>query len=297
MARENETLALERQDGKQVGAGGCLRHQSMPRGRHATKGTTRRATPVAGATEETSNAPFFRALNKTLPLLTLLFVSAQAQHAALSRIEAFYESHSGEKRYLTLDEAKQGRLCQHYEAFNFPLSTVVDWLRCMKQRHAPDDDRRDTQDSDSQAAPWWKVFCNIHEVHLLEHLATLGVLLEDEASLDGIAMDVPVYLISTLETKQAALQHERLHFLYYVSPRYGAQVQEEYQKLSAKTRKIIENDLTMRKYSPTVWLDEFQAYVSEDAGEFGKSIQEECRQVQSNLKALQRQLWKDLNVY
>lgn len=262
----------------------------MPKGRHGGKGKTGRDKSVANSVEEVSSEPSFVSLERTSPLLTLLFESKSAQHAALSRIEAFYESSLESQRYLTLEEAKQERLCQHYEAFNFPIDIVEKWLQCMQKRHGSPPTN---EDQERPIAPWWKDYCNAHEYHLLHYLMQLGLFQEDTQKAEGGS---PIYLVSTLSTKQGALQHERLHFLYYISAEYRDKVLIEYQSLSLKTRKIIETDLAMRKYSPAVYVDEFQAYISEDAGEFGKSIYQECLEIQLILKPLQRRLWKGLNL-
>jgi hypothetical protein len=264
----------------------------MPKGRHVGKA---KKTSVVKETENSAAGPSFRSLEKVSPLLTLLYDSKEAQHAALSRIEAFYEGNQDAQTYLTLDEAQQERLCQHYEAFNFPIGTVTKWLQCMKDRQAPVE-AIEEEAIDTKVAPWWTDYCNAHENHLLDHLTQLGVFTAVDESQDNPTTDTPIYLISTLSSKQAALQHERLHFLYYISAEYREKVHLEYQSLSTKSRKIIKNDLQMRKYSSSVWIDEFQAYISEDAGEFGKSIYAECQEIQSTLKPLQRRLWKDLNL-
>lgn len=268
----------------------------MPKGRHGGKSkTSKKVTGINKQVEEDLSRPLFRILEEKdpCPLLTLLFETKTSQHAALSRIEAFYESTSDTKKYLSLDEGQKQRICQHYEAFNFPIKIVNEWLLCMKRAHPPSA-RVEEEDSGEQVdTAWWKSHCNDQEKHLLDLLVQLGAIDLDEEDDEEVGdATCPVYLISTLSSKQPFLRHERLHFLYYISPEYRIKVQDEYRNLSVKTRKIIETDLSMRKYSSHVWIDEFQAYISESAFEFGKSIQEECQAIQATLLELQRQYWR-----
>jgi hypothetical protein len=276
---------------------------SMPKGRHAVQSKVKKAGSSATTKEEVLDAPpGFVSHENTRSLLTLLFDTKEAQHSALSRIEAFYESSQNSQRYLTLAEAKEHRQCEHYEAYNFPLVIVRTWLNSMEKVHYPDgrpssgrvkDDEED-EDENVEKTQWWKAHCSVQEIHLLAFLDSLD-LLEEPNSIDPTSTSTsPVYLISTLSSKQASLRHERLHFLYYISPTYRKKVEEEFESLSSKARKIVERDLTMRKYSPQVWIDEFQAYVSEDAGEFGNSVKQECQDISQSLQMYQREIWKGL---
>lgn len=52
----------------------------------------------------------------------------------------------------------------------------------------------------------------------------------------------------------------------------------------------------MRGYGQQVWVDEFQAYVSENTGEFGKKFRAECEEVGIVLTQAQAQAWKELNL-
>lgn len=274
-----------------------IRPSFMPKGRH--RGRTKSNKQLTSISSEINpnepTQPAFTSLGKTSPLLTLLFESKIAQHAALSRIEAFYESTRDTQVYLTLDQAKAERQCQHYEAFNFPIDAVGQWLASMEQKHYPEgkasveNGKEDVTSSESDSH-WWKAHCNNQEYHLLTYLDTLGVFEEDQSMVAP-----PIYLISTISSKQASLRHERLHFLYYISPSYRNIVKEQYDSLSTKSLKIIENDLAMRKYSSHVWIDEFQAYVSEDAGEFGNSVKQDCQEISQTLRNHQAKILNELN--
>ncbi|UZJ56948.1 hypothetical protein CBS101457_006268 [Exobasidium rhododendri] len=286
----------------------------MPKGRHGTRSKVSQNSLKDGSKFEQPNLPesataaaaaaaSFTVLDgKTPLLLTLLFETKIAQHAALSRIEAFYESTRDEQKYLTLEQAKRSRLCQNYEAFNFPIAVVVKWLSKLQQSHCPDGKpEANTLDTDGTLSGpdlekfhWWEPYCNQEERRLLDHLAKLGVLAESNDSERG-AIAAPVYLISALASQVSSLRHERLHFLYFVSADYREKVQREYETLSAKSLRIIQRDLVLRKYAPHVWVDEFQAYVSEDAGEFGSSIRLECQVIGRALQRYQAKLWNDLD--
>jgi hypothetical protein len=230
-----------------------------------------------------------------------LFETKTAQHAALSRIEAYYESSQDTRNYLTLDQARLARQCQNYEAFNFPIDVVKRWLAGMEEVHCPDgkpasqegDEDRDLLRSPSRETHWWYPFCNDQERCLLSYLNRLGIL--DDVSTSEKVNKAPVYLISTLQDQQSSLRHERLHFLYFFSEEYRTQVKLVYETLSSRALRIIQQDLTMRKYSPDVWVDEFQAYISEDAGEFGSSVKAECQGISQTLRQYQTRLWNEIN--
>lgn len=245
----------------------------------------------------------FTALEGTSPLLlTLLFDTKAGQHAALARIEGFYESTQDAQLYLTLEQARERRQCQHYEAFNFPLTTVRKWLGCMAEAHGMEGQHAQEGDpggsaEDGSGVKWWKAYCNEQEAQLLDHLDNLGALTQFDSDVNNTS-HAPEYLISVLSSQRAAaLRHEQLHFLYHISPSYRAQVQDEHRSLSAKARKIIERDLTMRKYSAHVWVDEFQAYISQDAGEFGSSIRDECQAISQSLRRYQQPLIRQFGLY
>ena len=130
-------------------------------------------------------------------LLILRFEKAVQQHAALARIEAFYEaassasSSSADKeekkeasRYLSMKEAADERICRNYEGFNFPVSALLEWLQAMRDAVEPAHARADAgvehkiereENGPTNPAPFWLDYCNEWEVALLKHLASVGV--------------------------------------------------------------------------------------------------------------------------
>ena len=235
-------------------------------------------------------------------LLTLLFRDKASQHSALARIEAFYESNTVEgNQYLTIDQAKSQKLCPNYEAFNFPISAVNEWLlqmkKCKDSMFAfPPQDEKESID-EIIAEQWWKVHCNEEEVKLLSYLDTMGCLedLTTNSDFTSKSSNAPQYLISSLASQAtSSLPHERLHFLYFASKEYRDFVENMYKSLSNKTRKIIEIDLGMRGYAKHVWQDEFQAYVSLNAAEFGNSTKQECTSLKQDLQEKQLLIWKQV---
>lgn len=137
-------------------------------------------------------------------LVTLAFRSKAAQHAALARVEAFYESAAQTKEYVDLKQAASQRQCSNYEAFNVPISTVRNWLQAMRLATRPpcaegaalleadiaaiqlesEEDAAsgsnrlptETEFSASSAgeAAWWTPHCSHEEVELLRYLDELG---------------------------------------------------------------------------------------------------------------------------
>lgn len=243
-------------------------------------------------------------------LLTLLFRDKASQHSALARIEAFYESSALEgnpndsNRFLTIDQAKLQKLCPNYEAFNCPISAVNEWLGQMftcpdlviatPEKEAKRITCEPSTDQTKQSEKWWQTHCNEEEVELLSFLDSLDCL-EDPTNPIEKATNAPQYLITSLASQAASsLPHERLHFLYFASKEYQEYVESLYESLSNKTRKIIETDLSLRGYAKHVWQDEFQAYVSLNAAEFGNSTKQECASLKEELQQKQLVIWKQI---
>ncbi|PWN31150.1 hypothetical protein BDZ90DRAFT_230146 [Jaminaea rosea] len=215
--------------------------------------------------DEEACGPLFEA-TLSGPLITLLFTSKANQHATLARIEAFYESASQARRYLSLEEAGKARLCQNYEAFNLPLSVAREWLREMRAKEEAGGEEEQEQEQDGQAV-WWAAFVNAEEKELLTFLDERGVLTSPPRA------SSPSYLISSLVTQQStSLPHERLHALYHLSELYRSLVTDHYSSLTKRARKAIETDLGMRGYGQTVWEDEWQAYVVHGEEEVGGGV-------------------------
>ncbi|CBQ71984.1 conserved hypothetical protein [Sporisorium reilianum SRZ2] len=228
------------------------------------------------------------------PVLTLLFPTAALQHAALARMEAFYESDSKARNYLSLQQAADERICRNYQGFNFPIRQGVhEWLDAMFE----------ATDSDSDTPKWWTPHCSLEENQLLDVLVSLNAIspFEGAASRNADAESGGVsYVISCVASQaHSTLPHELLHALYFLSPAYRAFVSRQYASLSAASRKVIETDLGMRKYAPAVFEDEFQAYLAEGLGtekEFGNKPAAECKDIAQQLRVQVAAEWKRLGL-
>ncbi|PWN88190.1 hypothetical protein FA10DRAFT_243569 [Acaromyces ingoldii] len=276
----------------------------MPKGRRGPA-PVRKKKPASANEGDVAEAheeePSFTSTSNG-PLLTLLFRSARAQHEALARVESYYESAvsstegGDKKRYLTLEEARQAKLCRNYEAFNLPVDVVRTWLAEMRtverQQQQQQQQQQHSSDIEADDREWWRHFCNPAESALLSHLASLGCLQDDG---EEEKKEAPTYLISALASQAtASLAHESLHALYFLHPTYRNEVGRLYdEEIPRKMQSIIEHDLSMRGYDRRVWLDEFQAYVSNDAGEFGAKPKEACAEVRSRLREIQRLCWHE----
>lgn len=235
------------------------------------------------------------------PVLTLLFPTAALQHAALARMEAFYESDSNGKRYLSLEQAADERICRNYQGFNFPLRQgVQEWLDAMYEA---------VNASDEEDSPkWWGKHCNAEEVQLLDVLVTLGAISPFEGASSRNIDDEQedrrsgrvTYVISCVASQaHSTLPHELLHALYFLSPSYRKFVAQQYASVSSANKKVIETDLGMRKYSPSVFEDEFQAYLAEGLGtekEFGNKPAAECKDIADALRAQVAKEWSKLGL-
>ncbi|WFD18019.1 enhancer of mRNA decapping [Malassezia caprae] len=214
------------------------------------------------------------------PLVTLVFGSSAAQHAALARVESFYESVNHAGTYLTWDEARRARLCQGYEAYNLPIASVREWLGAMR---AAVGEEAATEDSD-EGKPWWHAHCSPEEQDLLAYLTEQGGL----ASESGAS-----YLISALAKRaDEALDHERLHALYYLSPSYRALLDELWTSMPRVIASAIQYDLQMRGYKESVWRDELGAYLgvrgphtrrNDPCQEFGNKSAATCAELRRTL--------------
>ncbi|EPQ28175.1 uncharacterized protein PFL1_04502 [Pseudozyma flocculosa PF-1] len=226
------------------------------------------------------------------PILTLFFPTAAAQHAAIARIEAFYESSSSSQTYLSLEEAERERICRNYQGFNFPVvEGVGQWLAAMWNAVDVADDEARTR--------WWEPDCSEAEVEVLRFLVDGGVIADDEGwggEVSAGLADRPIrYAISTVAAKaHTTLAHERLHALYFLCAEYRALVATHWSTLSAPVRRAIEYDLQMRGYSESVFADEFQAYLAEGEGterEFGNKCAAECRDASRALRQRVDAFW------
>ncbi|KAJ3040881.1 hypothetical protein HDV00_010341 [Rhizophlyctis rosea] len=91
-----------------------------------------------------------------------------------------------------------------------------------------------------------------------------------ELSLNSTAPSTPTYLIAHLLTDKSTLLHEYAHAFYYLSSSYRAEAHRLWEELDDATRITITKGLAFWNYAPEVVVDEFQAYVIEGPGEFGK---------------------------
>lgn len=239
-------------------------------------------------------------------VIILRFSSPANQHRALARVESYYESNSEARKYLSLKESEQKRLCPNYEAFNLPLCALHDWLRAMREAEGivkPQQQDTNTDTIETTATTpqkhWWSSCTNSQESLLLEHLSKAGCLDERAAPTKVIHQHCVTsnlsYLIST--TSDASLPHEMLHALYHIHAGYRATAQKAWKEgLLKKTRAVVQQDLLLRGYGPQVWADEFQAYISEDAGEFGKRLEDECLEMQKMLLVAQKSARAELGM-
>ncbi|CDS82200.1 uncharacterized protein SPSC_03020 [Sporisorium scitamineum] len=228
------------------------------------------------------------------PVLTLLFPTAALQHAALARMEAFYESDSKAKSYLSLQQAADERICRNYQGFNFPIRQGVhEWLDAMFE----------ATDSDQDTPKWWTPHCSSEENQLLDLLVSLNAISPYEGaasrSADAETSDVSYVISCVASQAHSTLPHELLHALYFLSPSYRSFVSRQYASLSSANKKVIETDLGMRKYSPSVFEDEFQAYLAEGLGtekEFGNKPAAECKDIAQQLRGQVTAEWKKLGL-
>ncbi|KAN0064041.1 hypothetical protein ACQY0O_003647 [Thecaphora frezii] len=222
------------------------------------------AAPTAAAASSSGEASRTFGAVASGRLLTLLFPTAATQHAALARMEAFYEgAGDSAQTYLSLEEARAQRICRNYEAFNLPVRAVREWLEAIKAEGKS-----------------WREECNIEETKVLEYL------LEQEwMNREG---EGEGYIISTLSTPagERSIEHERMHAIYYFEPAYRAVAKEAFELLSKGVRKVVEGDLRLRGYREEVWVDEFQAYLVEQGeGVFGNKAREECKEARRRLES------------
>lgn len=218
------------------------------------------------------------------PLILLKFATLKAQHQTLARMESFYESNKDARTYINLKEAATKGLCQNYQAFNLPVIAIWDWLQAMRASE-------NTLQETSSNAPhgWWHSFASPHEALLLEHLSQVGCFKSPATG------KVPSYLISV--TEASAIPHEALHALYFLHSGYKETAQQVWKGLSPKCQAVISHDFTLRGYGEHVWVDEFQAYVSEDDGEFGNKSRQECNEAKGVLIKAQGVAWKELDMH
>lgn len=240
-------------------------------------------------------------------MLTLVFGARAPQHAALARIECFYESEKHANEYLTWEQARAARICASYEAFNFPAAAAASWLAAMRQAvgttEAPATAQGDTSSAaDGEFTAWWHAHCSPEECELLSALQAHGVLDSDGA------LVVPAqhtYLVSALVASAGpALAHERLHALYYLSPTYRTLLDELWASMPSLIASAVEYDMKMRGYKESVWRDELGAYLGirtpatgsrrdDPAHEFGNKCAPTCAEIRRTLLTSIPTCWRN----
>jgi hypothetical protein len=94
----------------------------------------------------------------------------------------------------------------------------------------------------------------------------------------------PEYLVSCLKKDASTFLHEWAHVVYHFNMDYREEVKAKWMELSGETKIGIEKELSMRNYAPQVYLDEFQAYVRESPGDFGKKFTKELQPIHEFFK-------------
>ncbi|WFD29335.1 enhancer of mRNA decapping [Malassezia sp. CBS 17886] len=247
-------------------------------------------------------APFWAVAHG--PLLTLLFGDTRTQHAALARMECFYESEEYAGQYLTLAAARDARVCRGYEAYNMPVSAIAEWLDAM--RAAQQTDAGDVRSVSATAAPSWAPTCSAEEGAVLAELEAHGAVLSRETSLEAAPPappGAPTYLIAAaVALGDRTLAHERLHALYHFSPTYRALLAAQWATMPRAVEAAVQYDLKMRGYRESVWQDELGAYLGvrvsptsrrdDPANEFGAKSADACRAIRHVLLAEIPHCWR-----
>jgi hypothetical protein len=96
------------------------------------------------------------------------------------------------------------------------------------------------------------------------------------------------YLIACLEKDKSTILHEWAHAHYYFNSTYRELIATEWNNLDPLLQKVIMKELELRNYHPDVFLDEFQAYVRENPGDFGKKYTQMLQPLHLKLKGLVR---------
>ena len=81
-----------------------------------------------------------------------------------------------------------------------------------------------------------------------------------------------LYIIATTRSEMHHLTHELRHVLYFFDSKYRTLVHQVWNDLDTSIQTKITSELMGWGYAERVWIDEFQAYVSEDSNCFGKKL-------------------------
>ncbi|KAJ3218606.1 hypothetical protein HDU67_004910 [Dinochytrium kinnereticum] len=94
------------------------------------------------------------------------------------------------------------------------------------------------------------------------------------------------YIIATLASDVSTILHEWAHARFHLDPLYKSECEAAYERLGDGVRNAVNKDLTLWNYRPSVFVDEFQAYIVEDPSSFGRKWEPELREAHIHLKAL-----------
>ncbi len=108
--------------------------------------------------------------------------------------------------------------------------------------------------------------------HLKQWVQEVGVenLTDMESLIFSYLQPDTQYLIAHLKNDKSTLLHEWAHALFHNSSEYQSKVSDYWHSLPLSIQTAIQKELTLRNYSPSVTIDEFQAYIAETPAEFGK---------------------------
>ena len=91
------------------------------------------------------------------------------------------------------------------------------------------------------------------------------------------------YLICCINGDSSTILHEWCHAYYFFDEEYRTKCQSLWESLDLPLKQHITKELEMRKYTESVFVDEFQAYVREDPGGFGKKWTSTLKMIHSVL--------------
>ncbi|KAJ3093122.1 hypothetical protein HK102_007961 [Quaeritorhiza haematococci] len=95
----------------------------------------------------------------------------------------------------------------------------------------------------------------------------------------------PSYIIASLSTDTDTLLHEWAHAIYHLSEHYRLKCHDLWSTMvSPSSRAVLEKELELRGYRADVLVDEFQAYVVEEPGCFGRKMKGELVPVHRALR-------------
>lgn len=107
---------------------------------------------------------------------------------------------------------------------------------------------------------------------------------------NSIQKQSPLYIIAHLSSDKSTLLHEWSHAIYHMDQEYRLFAQQLYTNLDPGCKKAVCHDLSLRRYDPERYIDEWQAYTVETPREFGKKwtpyLESAHLQLRSRIKPL-----------